>query len=311
MKSETNPALQKFTRFDPSLVHRDFPGINLLQLEAGSLQGWIFSTNIGPYHVTAGSFNRTLLYEGTYNPGIIHIGFILTPEHSAVVQAHEYDAGTLAVNRGAVSMHEVFPSGMVWADISASEKTMLEGISYSKKKLDANPQLIIKGTREDLLPLTQLIGECLNSFPIPHMEDRLKTALHNLLLLRFNTRMHEEPFSAGDLFRMRLLEETHKLAQMHKHQPLSLDEICKPAGMKRRTVQKYFHETYGMGPTEYFRVRRLNGTRSDLINGASSVSEVALRWEFNHLGRFAGRYKSHFGESPKETRDRFAVSPKG
>ena len=43
---------------------------------------------------------------------------------------------------------------------------------------------------------------------------------------------------------------------------------------------------------------------ADLLNGAASVSEVALRWEFPHLGRFAGRYKALFGESPKTTRDR-------
>ena len=286
------------------MVHTDFPGIDLLQLEPGSLQGWIFSATAGPYQINAGSFNRTLLYEGHYNPDRLHIGFILTPEHSAVVQAHEYDAGTVAVNRGAVSMHEVFPSGMVWVDISASEKTMLDGISYSRKKLDANPQLIIKGTREGLLPLTQLIGECLDSSLPPRMEDRLKAALHNLLLLRFDAQVHDQPFSAGNLFRMHLLEEAHKLARKHKHQPLSLAEICKAAGMKHRTVQKYFREIYGMGPTEYFRVRRLNGTRTDLLDGASSVSEVALRWEFNHLGRFAGRYKTHFGESPKTTRER-------
>jgi len=103
---------------------------------------------------------------------------------------------------------------------------------------------------------------------------------------------------------MRLLEEAHRLERMHKHHPLSLTEICKAAGMKRRTVQKYFNEIYGMGPTEYFRARRLNGARADLLNGAASISKVALRWEFTHLGRFAGSYKTLFGESPKTTRER-------
>ena len=136
------------------------------------------------------------------------------------------------------------------------------------------------------------------------MEGRLRIALHNLLSIRFDARAHEQPFATGNLFRMHLLEEAHKLARMHKHHPLSLDEICTAAGMKRRTVQKYFNEIYGMGPTKYFRVRRLNGARADLLNGATSISKVALRWEFTHLGRFAGSYKTLFGESPKTTRER-------
>jgi len=310
MGSKSNLALQKFTRFEPGMVHTDFPGIDLLQLEAGSLQGWVFSAMIGPYHVNAGSFNRTLLYEGHYNPDRLHIGFILNPGYSAVVQAHEYDAGTVSVDRGAVPMHEIFPANMAWVNIYAPENTVMEGVQYSKKQLQATPHFVITDCREELVPLAKLINEFVGGSNDDQnenesqKEDRLRATLHNLLSSRFDARMYEEPFATGNLFRMHLLEEAHKLARKHKHKPLSLGEICKAAGMKQRTVQKYFREIYGMGPTEYFRVRRLNGARTDLLNGATSISKVALRWEFPHLGRFAGSYKTLFGESPKTTKDR-------
>jgi AraC-like DNA-binding protein len=32
-----------------------------------------------------------------------------------------------------------------------------------------------------------------------------------------------------------------------------------------------------------------------------SVSEVAFRWGFTHLGRFAGAYKERFGVPPSQT----------
>jgi AraC-like DNA-binding protein len=32
-----------------------------------------------------------------------------------------------------------------------------------------------------------------------------------------------------------------------------------------------------------------------------NVSEVAYRWGFTHLGRFAGAYRARFGESPSQT----------
>ena len=41
--------------------------------------------------------------------------------------------------------------------------------------------------------------------------------------------------------------------------------------------------------------------RTILLQGADSVSEVALRQEINPLDRFFGRHKNHFGESLKTT----------
>jgi AraC-like DNA-binding protein len=53
----------------------------------------------------------------------------------------------------------------------------------------------------------------------------------------------------------------------------------------------------------YLRNVRLDGARSDLISGdeATTVSDVAYRWGFNHLGRFAAHYEHKFGETPSRT----------
>ncbi len=34
----------------------------------------------------------------------------------------------------------------------------------------------------------------------------------------------------------------------------------------------------------------------------TTVTEVALRWGFYHLGRFAQEYRALFGQSPSQTR---------
>jgi len=143
------------------MVHAGYPEIDLLQLEPGPIRGWVYSATLGRYRVNAGSFNRTTLYEGTYNPGMLHIGFILNPGYSAVVQAHEYDAGAVSVDRGAAPMHEIFPANMAWVNIYAPENTVMEGISYSKKKLQAIPHFVITDCREELVPPTDLVNECL------------------------------------------------------------------------------------------------------------------------------------------------------
>ena len=307
MKSESNIFRQEFNRFSTDMVHRVFPGIDLAQLGPGPLQGWIISAMVGSYHLSAGKFDRALLYDGRYNPEMVHFGFIFSEEHIATSQAHKYDNGVISLDSGSSYMHEVFPAHMVWVNIFASEAVVMKGIRYSKKKLHDNPHMLLEGSRDELMPLIGLVNEFIlkssqeQSKSNPRLEARFRSLLHELLSSRITEDVFEQPFIAGDLFRMSLVSKIAKLSTTNYNQPLSLDDICTITKMKRRTVQKYFHEIYGMGPTEYLRIRRFNGARADLMNGATSISNVATRWGFTHLGRFAGKYKTFFNESPRDT----------
>ena len=46
----------------------------------------------------------------------------------------------------------------------------------------------------------------------------------------------------------------------------------------------------------------LQRVREELLNGSgSNVASVALRWGFEHMGRFANQYRRAFGETPSQT----------
>ena len=60
----------------------------------------------------------------------------------------------------------------------------------------------------------------------------------------------------------------------------------------------------GTTPMAYLRRLRLEKTRHELSTaepGAVSVTNVATRRGFVHLGRFAAAYSRAFGETPSET----------
>lgn len=310
MKSNSKFTLQKFTNFSSSMLHQAFPDIDILQLESGPIKGWVLSARIGPYHLNASSFDRAFLLEGTFNSNMLHVGFILSQEHSAIALAHEYNSGTIDINYGATYTREVYPANMVWGNIYAPEKIMMDGIQYSKKMLKTHSHLIINGSRDELLPLIKTVNDCIGHSTETKRKKNccqariLKTALHNLIDSRLTETAYDQQFITGDKYRMQIINNIIKLSLENNNQPLSLDEICTEVKMKPRTVQKYFHEIYGMGPTQYFRIRRLNGARNDLMNGATSVSETALHWGFTHFGNFAANYKKLFYETPKITRDR-------
>jgi AraC-like DNA-binding protein len=90
--------------------------------------------------------------------------------------------------------------------------------------------------------------------------------------------------------------------------PFTAGELAAIAGVGIRVLQESFRQHVGVPPLTYLRRLRLEGVYAELSRanpGELSVSEVATRWGFSHLGRFAGAYRLRYGVSPSQTlRDR-------
>ena len=89
--------------------------------------------------------------------------------------------------------------------------------------------------------------------------------------------------------------------------PLNMPELCELIVVSDRTLRSSCAEFLGMSPTQYVLLRRLKEVRRvlrdadpDMVN----VREVAHRFGFAELGRFAGRYRATFGETPSTTLQR-------
>lgn len=80
--------------------------------------------------------------------------------------------------------------------------------------------------------------------------------------------------------------------------------LCRALGISERGLQMHFKEALGLGPKAWFRCIAMNRVRSELIqrdNRPGSVAETAVKYGFDHLGRFSRDYRELFGESPSET----------
>jgi AraC family ethanolamine operon transcriptional activator len=86
---------------------------------------------------------------------------------------------------------------------------------------------------------------------------------------------------------------------------LTVQELCEVCGVTRLRLNRVFRATLGMPPSAYMRLVRLNGARRDLLAKSppelAKVTEVATKWGFDELGKFAGYYRRAFGERPSET----------
>jgi transcriptional regulator GlxA family with amidase domain len=90
----------------------------------------------------------------------------------------------------------------------------------------------------------------------------------------------------------------------HDNRKLGARELCAAIGVSERTLERCCVEVLGMSPSSYARLRRLNLVRSALRRAdpaITRVSELARRYGFSELGRFAVTYRTVFGETPSTT----------
>lgn len=104
--------------------------------------------------------------------------------------------------------------------------------------------------------------------------------------------------------RSHIVSEAIDFAMSDKLHPPTISDICIRLKISRRLLNYCFQEVLGVNPVAYLRSLRLNGVRRDLRTGgqgAGNVSDVAARWGFWHLPRFAAEYRQLFGELPSKT----------
>lgn len=87
---------------------------------------------------------------------------------------------------------------------------------------------------------------------------------------------------------------------------LTIDELVRVSSVKERALRSGFLERFGQTPQAYIASLRLNAVRRELRWGGTTrtVTEIATRHGFWHLGRFAQAYRRLFGELPSETKGR-------
>lgn len=103
---------------------------------------------------------------------------------------------------------------------------------------------------------------------------------------------------------IRPVSKAAELLRSDPAHPWTIAELAAEVSMSVRRLQEGFRRSLDTTPMAYLRQRRLEAIRHELSAaepGTVSVTEVATRWGFLHLGRFAAAYSRAFGEHPSAT----------
>lgn len=101
----------------------------------------------------------------------------------------------------------------------------------------------------------------------------------------------------------RYIRRAVEYMRANPHLPLTVSDIAATVGVSSRLLQLGFRKIHGTTPVAYLRQIRLEAIHDELSRPENvlPVSEVALKWGFTHMGRFAAVYRSAFGLYPSDT----------
>jgi AraC-like DNA-binding protein len=138
---------------------------------------------------------------------------------------------------------------------------------------------------------------------MPVARDQLESLVLTQLLLTIPNSYTDVLRSPEAPARHQHIRRVVELIEAQPERDLTLAELAQAAGTTARALQRGFKDVVGMSPTAYVRAVRMDRVREELLAGGPSLSvtDIAMKWGFFHLGRFAQQYKERFGVLPSQT----------
>ncbi|WP_420583673.1 GlxA family transcriptional regulator [Ruegeria sp.] len=93
-----------------------------------------------------------------------------------------------------------------------------------------------------------------------------------------------------------------EIMQSHLSQPKPIPHIAARVGVSDRQLSRLFQAGTKMQPSKFYLDLRLRAARGMILGSTESLESIAELCGFSSLGHFSRSYKSHFNESPSETR---------
>jgi AraC family ethanolamine operon transcriptional activator len=112
------------------------------------------------------------------------------------------------------------------------------------------------------------------------------------------------PARRATLSRQDIVKQAEHLIRERGNDAVSIAHLSALVGVSERGLRNAFYSVRGMSPKRAVMNERLAEVHRALMQARSDgmrVTDIATEHGFFELGRFAGRYKSVFGELPSAT----------
>ncbi|MBO1337130.1 AraC family transcriptional regulator [Streptomyces sp. VRA16 Mangrove soil] len=255
-----------------------------------------FIPELGGYHIvapTTGSFGIGQ-GPGAYTQVSARTGGMLNPTADFRVGDFSPDCDTLTIKVDRAAMHRQLESML--------GRPVRRGIGF-RRDFD-----ISAGTGRSWAELARWAARDVNNpgglLESPMIRGRLEQTLLEGLLLSTGHRYRDALDAPPPGMSAAAVKRVMDAVRDNPAAPWDGGALAAVARVSLRTLQEAFRKQLRMTPMAYVHEVRLQHVRMELrraVPGATTVTETAYRWGFAHLGRFARRYRTRFGETPSQT----------
>lgn len=175
----------------------------------------------------------------------------------------------------------------------------------SMKPVRPDGLAVLRGDTEKLHALREAVVDLVSRPELDPRDERSADLVAEMVAWMGDSSQHASP---GRVLvngaRRRVAKRAQEFLEEHYWDTIQTEDLCRAAGVGVRTLQRCFREYFDLTITDYLKVLRLNAARRELAAaepGQVSVTDVAMRHGFAHLGRFSLEFRDRFGESPRET----------
>lgn len=106
------------------------------------------------------------------------------------------------------------------------------------------------------------------------------------------------------------IEKASGFMEQHFAERISLDQICRHAGLSKSTLLRAFTKSKGITPYRYLEAVRVNEAKK-MLSGGASVLDTAMRTGFFDQSHFTNYFTGFIGLAPGAYREIFSEKEKG
>ncbi|MDQ6523036.1 AraC family transcriptional regulator [Nocardioides sp. LHD-245] len=173
-------------------------------------------------------------------------------------------------------------------------------VGLQTDRLPAQLDLRTDGGRAWIGLLASIGTEALRN-PALARDDRVARRLAATLTAAFVAASFPEEPGCGTV-RPRIVSRVVEAIEADPARDWTAAELAREAGVGIRRLQQGFQRYLGHTPTQHLLAVRLERVHTDLLGTTEgSVADIASRWGFTHLGRFAASYRDRYGVAPSVT----------
>ncbi|QBR02788.1 helix-turn-helix domain-containing protein [Paraburkholderia pallida] len=299
----------RLSGFDPHTLREALQEgvLEHVQLEVGQFRGTIAHSASRELQVDWGNYSLSVMARGALNRNRVTLGMLLSGKGDWRLFGTPVENGLLVVAPEGSELVLCLPTQPQWVSIQV-ERERLDAIGVDLGLASRSGGSRLTGYSDAMMRTLQHWSSVLLANGAGTDEANAELALAHedilsVLLGELNGRQAGRGafLDAGE--RWRIVRRAQDFLDAQRGPLVRIDDLCQAAHTSLSTLERAFQEAFGCSPRRFLILRRMSAVRQELLRGelTTSVTEVATRWGFFHLGRFAVEYAKLFHERPSDT----------